>query len=98
VACRTWWSRGHCTAVIDAKYKALRLADAPNADLYQMLAYCKVMELSRGHLVYAAGDELPRTHVIRNSGVEVHVHTIDLAASLSGLRAQVDRLAARIAA
>ena len=94
----TWWRQSHCTAVIDAKYKALRLADAPNADLYQMLAYCKVMELPRGHLVYAAGDELPRTHVIRNSGVEVHVHTIDLAASLSGLRAQVDRLAARIVA
>ena len=25
----TWWSQGHCIAVVDAKYKALRLAEAP---------------------------------------------------------------------
>ena len=93
----TWWRQGQCTAVVDAKYKALRLADAPNADLYQMLAYCKVMELPHGHLVYAAGDELPRTHVIRNSGVEVHVHTIDLAGPVPALQSQVGRLAEQIA-
>jgi 5-methylcytosine-specific restriction enzyme subunit McrC len=93
----TWWNQGHCIAVVDAKYKALRLAEAPNADLYQMLAYCKVMELPRGHLVYAAGDELPRTHVIRNSGVEVQVHTIDLAGPVPALRTQVERLAEQIA-
>jgi 5-methylcytosine-specific restriction enzyme subunit McrC len=92
----TWWSQGRCTAVVDAKYKALRLADAPNADLYQMLTYCKVMELPHGHLVYAAGDEQPRTHAIRNSGVEVHVHTIDLTGSVTTLRAQVDGLAEQI--
>ena len=62
-----------------------------------MLAYCKVMELPRGYLVYAAGDELPRTHVIRNSGVEVYVHTIDLAGPVPALRTQVERLAEQIA-
>ena len=87
---------GRCAAVVDAKYKALRLADAPNADLYQMLAYCNVLELPGGHLVYAAGDEQPRTHVILNSGVEVHVHTMDLAGSVPTLRARVESLAERI--
>jgi 5-methylcytosine-specific restriction enzyme subunit McrC len=93
----TWWTHGRCTAVVDAKYKALRLADAPNADLYQMLAYCKVLGLGHGHLVYATGDEPPRTHVVRNSGVEVHVHTIDLAGPVPALRTQVERLAEQLA-
>lgn len=92
----TWWRHGRCAAVVDAKYKALRPAGSPNADLYQMLAYCKALELPRGHLVYAAGDEQPRTHLIRNSGVEVQVHTIDLAGPTSKLRAQVEELAGRL--
>jgi 5-methylcytosine-specific restriction enzyme subunit McrC len=93
----TWWRHGRCAAVVDAKYKVLRPADNPNADLYQMLAYCKVLELLDGHLVYAAGDELPRAHMIRNSGVEVYVHTIDLAGSILTLRARVEELAERLA-
>jgi 5-methylcytosine-specific restriction enzyme subunit McrC len=93
----TWWRHGHCAAVVDAKYKALRLADAPNADLYQMLAYCKVLGLAHGHLVYATGDEPRRTHVVRNSGVELRVHTIDLAGPVPALRTQVERLAEQIA-
>ena len=35
-------------AVIDAKYKAERPEGFPNADLYQMLAYCTVLGLGEG--------------------------------------------------
>ncbi len=44
-------------AVLDAKYK---LEDAssgyPNADVYQMLAYCTMLSPNRGWLVYAQED------------------------------------------
>src|ERR1039457_4770631 len=48
-----WKVRGSAVAVIDAKYKAEKPAGYPNADLYQLLAYCTVLGLRRGHLVYA---------------------------------------------
>jgi 5-methylcytosine-specific restriction enzyme subunit McrC len=44
-------------AVVDAKYKAERPEGFPNADLYQMLAYCTVLGLREGHLIYAKGNE-----------------------------------------
>jgi len=37
-------------AVVDAKYKAERASGFPNADLYQMLAYCTALGLRDGHL------------------------------------------------
>ena len=40
-----------CLAVADAKYKALELRGMPNADAYQMLAYCTALTLDRGFLV-----------------------------------------------
>ena len=58
-------------AVIDAKYKAEKPAGYPNADLYQLLAYCTVLGLRDGHLVYARGNEDPARHVVRQSGVEI---------------------------
>ena len=93
----TWWQGGRCLAVVDAKYKALRPTEFPNTDLYQMLAYCKVLKLPRGHLVYAAGNEQPRTHAIRNADVEVVVHALDLAKEPSALAHDVRQLANEIA-
>lgn len=43
-----WYSEGQAAAVIDAKYKAEKLSKFPNADLYQMLAYCTALGLERG--------------------------------------------------
>lgn len=40
-----WKIRGSAVAVIDAKYKAEKPAGYPNADLYQLLAYCTVLSL-----------------------------------------------------
>jgi len=44
-----WKVGGTAAAVIDAKYKAEKPAGYPNADLYQLLAYCTVLGLPVGH-------------------------------------------------
>jgi 5-methylcytosine-specific restriction enzyme subunit McrC len=84
--------------VIDAKYKAEKPEGFPGADVYQLLAYCTAYGLRRGHLVYAAGNELPRVHRIPRAGVEIIAHTVDLTASPAALLARVDRLAEVVAA
>ena len=85
------------TAVIDAKYKAEKPAGYPNADLYQMLAYCTVLGLRRGHLVYAAGNEEPARHVVRGAGAEIVCHALDLGQTPDKLLAEVSLLASKIA-
>ena len=85
-------------AVVDAKYKAERPAGFPDADLYQMLAYCTVLGLQDGHLVYAKGNEPVRTHQVRRAELRLHTHALDLSLEPAALLTQVDRLADRIAA
>jgi len=70
-----WERAGRPNAVVDAKYK---LPGYPNADLYQMLAYCTALGVPRGHLIYAAGATEPARHVVRQSGTEIHCHALDL--------------------
>lgn len=79
--------------VVDAKYKAEKPSGFPHADLYQLLAYCTVMGLSEGHLVYAAGNESALVHAIRGAGVAIACHTLDLDQSPAELLTQVDDLA-----
>jgi 5-methylcytosine-specific restriction enzyme subunit McrC len=93
-----WKLRGTALAVVDAKYKAEKPAGYPNADLYQLLAYCTVLGLDQGHLVYAKGSGEPAHHVVRRSGIEIVCHAIDLEADPSALHDQMFDLAARIAA
>jgi 5-methylcytosine-specific restriction enzyme subunit McrC len=80
-------------AVVDAKYKA----HTPAQDAYQMLAYCTVYGLYHGHLVYVTGDHPPVRHVVRNAGVEIVCHALDLSKPPEALLGQVDLLASRIA-
>ena len=93
-----WYDGDQPLAVIDAKYKAEKPEGFPGADVYQLLAYCTAYGLRRGHLVYAAGNELPRVHRIPRAGVEIIAHTVDLTASPAALLARVDRLAEVVAA
>ncbi len=89
-----WFGRGRrVRAVVDAKYKAERPEGFPDADLYQVLAYCTAMGLRHGHLVYAKGNEPDRTHVVRGSEVTIHCHTVDLTASPAELLDRVRRIA-----
>lgn len=93
----TWWRAGRCRAVIDAKYKAIQDKRFPNADAYQMLAYCTGLLLPEAHLIYAKGEGPgSRVHSIDNAAVVIHVHALDLEAAPAGVLAQVAALATRI--
>ena len=88
---------GVTVAVIDAKYKAEKPAGYPNADLYQLLAYCTVLGLRNGHLIYAKGNEEPARHVVRQAGVEIVCHALDLSLAPDMLIGQMHDLARTIA-
>lgn len=91
-----WKVRGIPVAVVDAKYKAESFAGYPNADLYQLLAYSTVLGLQHGHLIYAKGDAEPARHTVRQSGIELHCHALDLAAGPPSILNQICKLADRI--
>ena len=93
-----WKIGGTAVAVVDAKYKAEKPAGYPNADLYQLLAYCTVLGLRNGHVVYAKGNEDPARHVVRRSGIEIFCHAVDLDQPPEQLLARMSGLAAQIAA
>lgn len=93
-----WLSDNVPAAVVDAKYKAEKPNGFPQADLYQVLAYCTVLGLTEGHLVYAKGNEEPQAHSVIGSGVEIHCHTLDLAQSSEKVLERVDSLARLITA
>jgi 5-methylcytosine-specific restriction enzyme subunit McrC len=85
--------RGRPILVFDAKYKAASAAGRyPNADHYQMLAYCTALQVPTAWLVYANGPHGRRR--ITNSDVTVMEHSLDLSAEPADLLAQVDALAA----
>ena len=73
-----WLEEGRPRIVADAKYKAEKPSGFPQADLYQMLAYCTVLGLPEGHLVYAKGNEDAHAHVVRRAGVRIVTHALDL--------------------
>ena len=79
--------------MVDAKYKAECPEGFPDANLYQMLAYCTVLGLAEGHLVYAQGNEPVMSHQIRRTGVTIHRHTLDLSLPPAALLADGQRVA-----
>lgn len=82
-------------AVGDAKYKELEIQDWPRADLYQLLAYCSALGLTRGLLIYADYRE-PEEHVVHNAGIRLEVMGIDMSTSPDGLTRQARRAARRL--
>ena len=93
-----WKIGGTTVAVIDAKYKAEKPAGYPNADLYQLLAYCTILGLPVGHLVYARGNASAARHVVRQSGIEIICHAIDLRQPPGHLIGEMSNLAEVITA
>jgi 5-methylcytosine-specific restriction enzyme subunit McrC len=77
---------GRPVAVADAKYRAEQPTGYPNADLYQMLAYCTALKLPRGHLIYVKGTGEALTHTVREAGIEIIGHALELDAGLALLR------------
>lgn len=92
-----WSYAGEPTIVADAKYKAEKYDGFPNADVYQLLAYCTRLGLRNGHLVYAKGNEEPVVHDIRGADVRIHCHALDLDQPPTLLLDQVQTLAHRMA-
>ena len=93
-----WTDFGVPRVVVDAKYKAEKPSGFPQADLYQMLAYCTVLGLPVGHLVYAKGNEDARAHVVRRSGVRIVTHALDLDVEPAELLATMAELVDAMAA
>lgn len=92
-----WFGDDAATVVVDAKYKVEKPAGFPDADLYQMLAYCTVLGLRDGHLVYAKGNAEQTMHTVRRSGVRIHCHALDLTLPPGELLGQVSTLREKVA-
>ncbi|GAA1946098.1 McrC family protein [Kitasatospora viridis] len=85
-------------AVADTKYKAEKRDGYPDGDLYQMLAYCTALGLPQGHLVYAKGNAPHAAHRVRQAGITIHQHALDLDRPPTELLAEVSSLARKMAA
>jgi 5-methylcytosine-specific restriction enzyme subunit McrC len=94
-----WRKQGRICAVIDSKYKSLYAnSSMPNADAYQMLAYCIGFGLVRGHLIYARDSlERPRTHVVKRHGYEIDVRAVDVEREPDEVLAQISAIAESLA-
>ena len=77
----------------DAKYKDLTDERAPNADLYQLLAYATALDLPGGLLVYAEGEDA--TYHVRHSGKRLEVAALDLSGTLEAVLERVGEVANR---
>lgn len=88
-----WTGHDGSHVVADAKYKAERPAGFPQADLYQLLAYCTVLGLREGHLIYAKGHEEVAVHEVRGADVTIRCHTVELEASPDELLSQITTIA-----
>ncbi|CAN7165465.1 McrC family protein [Microbacterium foliorum] len=77
--------------VYDAKYKAAS-GDGryPNADFYQMLAYCTTVGLKRAVLVYAQGGDVIDRRVL-NSPVTIREWPLDLSLSPAEMLESIER-------
>lgn len=84
---------GDPIAVADAKYKAEKPEGYPDADLYQMLAYCTALGLSEGHLIYAKGNGPHAAHRVCRAGITIHQHALDLDQPPANLLADIQHLA-----
>ncbi|MEV0091162.1 restriction endonuclease [Streptomyces sp. NPDC050738] len=83
---------GQPLLVADAKYKAGKPDGYPDADLYQMLAYCTALGLGSGHLVYAKGNAPHTRHQVRQAGTVLHQHALGLDQEPAGLLDEVGLL------
>ena len=97
----SWWSGGRYRFVGDAKYKRIKSENFPNADIYQMLAYCVAADLPSGLLIYAASElepTDPRRYRIRHADKTIEVASIDLEGQPDDILKAVARLAKRVRA
>ncbi len=89
----SWCEGGRCVFVGDAKYKRTDIRSAPNADLYQLLAYTTALDLPSGLLIYAKGEADPITHTVARSCKRLRVAALDLDGELEEVLNHVRRIA-----
>jgi 5-methylcytosine-specific restriction enzyme subunit McrC len=91
----SWWADDRCVFADDSKYKK---ADdtVPNADVYQMLAYLTALQLTRGLLVYAAGENVLHSITIRFADKRVLIRTLDVSQPPADVLTQIAKLASLI--
>ena len=81
---------GVAVAVADTKYKLLdEDGKVPNADAYQLVAYCSRLGLRTGHLIYAAGEPHSEPYDMVGTDVRLVIHSIDLRRTVAGIEAQL---------
>jgi 5-methylcytosine-specific restriction enzyme subunit McrC len=86
--------RGIPHLIFDAKYKVEGSQGRyPNADHYQMLAYCTALSVPVGWLVYAQGSQARADRLIKNTPIRIVEYPLDLSALPRDLLCQVDALA-----
>ena len=88
-----WQDGARHVFVGDAKYKNIAREHAPNADLYQLLAYVTALDLPGGLLIYAKGEADAATYQVRHSGKRLEVAALDLSGTLDEILVRVDILA-----
>jgi 5-methylcytosine-specific restriction enzyme subunit McrC len=59
-----------------------------------MITYCARHRLTRGHLIYAAGNEVPRRIVVEEAGIEVVCHAVALDQGPAEISAQINSIVA----
>ncbi|MEV4364455.1 hypothetical protein [Nonomuraea sp. NPDC049625] len=91
-----WELSGVPRAVVDAKYKQEKPAGYPDADLYQMLAYCTALGLPRGHLIYAKGNGSGVSHVVRHAGIEIICHALNLASGPEAILSHISKIVSEL--
>jgi 5-methylcytosine-specific restriction enzyme subunit McrC len=91
----SWWANDRCVFVGDCKYKKTD-GTIPNADVYQMLAYLTALQLTQGLLVYAAGEDVPRSITIPFADKRVLIRTIDVSQAPNNVLSQTAKLASLI--
>ena len=92
----SWWENRRCTFVGDVKYKRTGAQGAPNADIYQVLAYAVAAELPHTLLIYAAGEHEEHVYDISAAGKQVEVAVLDLSGEPEELLQRVATLAAKV--
>lgn len=92
----SWWDGGKCTFVGDAKYKRIDIKTAPNADLFQILAYATALNVPGGLLIYAKGETDTAKYRVKHSGKLLEVVALDLAGTLEEILARVKEIACKI--
>ena len=92
----SWWDGEVCTFVGDAKYKKISDCSAPNADLYQMLAYATALDLPGGLLIYAKGEADAATYQVKHTNKRLEVAALDLSGTLEQILEGVNDIARKI--